>query len=224
MSAPPRRTVEMVLPFTLLAGVAAAAACGADRADAGADPETHARVAAVAAPAATRLAGTLSGELMAAVAQGGPAHAIDFCAREALDLTGQVAAELGEGWEVRRTALRTRNPANAPDDLDARALDQFHAAEADPAREADPLGDLVLRAPDGDYRYYRPLRIAPLCLECHGDRAAMQPAVLDALAERYPEDTATGYAEGELRGLIRITVPAAAVPPADARGPGSPAS
>lgn len=192
--------------MALFVGAVAACAPGADEA-AVVDDETSARVVAVASPAASRLAGTLSGELMAAVREGGPAHAIDFCATEALELTGRVAAESGEGWQVKRTARRVRNPANAPDDLEADALDRFHAAET----EGDRLEELVQRTSEGDYRFYRALRIAPLCMECHGPREAMQPAVLEALDARYPDDQATGYTEGELRGLIRITVPAAAI-------------
>lgn len=171
------------------------------------DDETRARVVATAGPAASHLAGTLSGELMAAVAEGGPAHAIGFCANEALELTSQVAAGMGDGWLVKRTARQTRNPANAPDELEASALERFHSAEA----EGAGLEELVQRTPEGDYRYYRPLRIAPLCMECHGPRDAMQPAVLEAVDARYPDDQATGYTEGELRGLIRITVPAGAI-------------
>jgi hypothetical protein len=170
------------------------------------DPTTRERVVAAAEPAATELARTLSGQLLAAVADGGPAGAIEFCSREAVLLSDGVVAELGEGWAVKRTALRTRNPANAPDALEARALDRFHAAES----AGGGLEDHVQRTADGDFRYYRPLRIAPLCMECHGDPEAMQPAVRQALADRYPEDAATGYAVGELRGLIRVSVPASA--------------
>ena len=189
-----------------LATLAAACARTGDDPDA-VDPATRERVVAVAEPAATALARTLSGQLLDAVAEGGPAGAIEFCSRAAVVLTDGVVADLGEGWAVKRTALRTRNPANAPDALEARALDRFHAAES-----ADGgLEDHVQRTADGDYRYYRPLRIAPLCMECHGDPEAMQPAVRQALADRYPEDAATGYAEGDLRGLIRVSVPASAV-------------
>jgi hypothetical protein len=171
------------------------------------DSETRERVVAVAEPAATALARTLSGRLLDAVAEGGPAGAIEFCSREAVTLTDGVVADLGEGWAVKRTALRTRNPANVPDALEARALDRFHAAESD----GGGLEDHVQRTAGGDFRYYRPLRIAPLCLECHGDPEAMQPAVRRALEDRYPDDAATGYADGDLRGLIRVSVPASAM-------------
>lgn len=191
---------------TLFISAVAACAPGDDE-PADVDDATRTRVIAAASPAASTLAETLSGELMAAVSEGGPAHAIGFCAEEALALTDSVAADLGDGWQVKRTAQRTRNPANAPDDLEADALDRFHAAEVD----GDGLEELVQRTPDGGFRYYRPLRIAPLCAECHGARDELEPAVLEAIDERYPDDEATGYTEGELRGLIRITVPAGAI-------------
>ncbi|HSH44717.1 MAG TPA: DUF3365 domain-containing protein [Longimicrobiales bacterium] len=208
VSASPTSRFPRSVGAILLVAVAAACAPEDDRANV--DDATRARVVAAASPAATTLAGTLSGQLMAAVNEGGPAHAIGFCANEALVLTDSVAGGLGAGWQVKRTARRTRNPANAPDDLEEDALDRFHAAETD----GEGLEDLVQRTPDGDFRYYRPLRIAPLCAECHGPRDAMQPAVLEAIDERYPDDDATGYTVGELRGLIRITVPAAAIDPA----------
>ena len=202
---PVLRRTSRLTPILLVATLAACEAAVEEAARV--DEETRARVVAVAGPAATRLAGTLSGELMAAVREGGAAGAIGFCSEEAMELTDGVAEELGVGWEVKRTARRTRNPANAPDALESDALDRFHVAEA----EGAAMADLVQRVPDGSYRYYRPLRIVPLCMECHGSPEAMQPAVLEALEARYPGDRATGYKEGELRGLIRITVPASAI-------------
>jgi tetratricopeptide (TPR) repeat protein len=170
------------------------------------DDATHARVVASGDSAASTLAVTLSGKLFDAISDGGPAFAIDFCAQEAQALAAAVASSMGPGWEVKRTSRRTRNPANAPDPGEQSALALFHEAEADGGLE-----HLVQRTRDGGYRYYRPLRIAPLCLECHGSPAAMDADVRQVLSERYPDDQATGYGTGELRGLIRVTVPASRV-------------
>ena len=68
--------------------------------------------------------------------------------------------------------------------------------------------DWVQRTPANEYRYYRPLTIQPVCLACHGDPATMNPLVLDALETAYPDDHATGYEVGDLRGLVRVTVSA----------------
>jgi hypothetical protein len=43
-----------------------------------------------------------------------------------------------------------------------------------------------------------------MCLICHGDKQTMAPSAAKILAERYPDDQARGYKEGDFRGLIRI--------------------
>ncbi len=56
------------------------------------------------------------------------------------------------------------------------------------------------------YRYYKPMKVGGLCLNCHGDKAAIDQQVLALLREHYPDDEATGYAPGDFRGLISVTV------------------
>lgn len=196
-----------------IAAVAAAAvigACGNGREEI--DAGVRDRVVALGDSAAMSLARTLSGRLNAALSVGGPAAAIEFCAGRAMELTDSVSDALGPGWSLRRTALRTRNPANAPDSLEALALQWFQAAEDSAAATgAEPPLTHVQRTPAGDYRYYMPVRMGHMCLECHGDREQIEPAVRAVLDQRYPADQATGYGQGELRGLIRVTVPASAI-------------
>lgn len=47
--------------------------------------------------------------------------------------------------------------------------------------------------------------LQPMCLTCHG--ADLAPDVQAAIAERYPDDRATGYRTGELRGVIWAELP-----------------
>lgn len=67
-----------------------------------------------------------------------------------------------------------------------------------------------------EWRVYRPVGIAPQCVTCHGPRESLDAGLVARLAEKYPDDQATGYAAGQWRGLIRVTVgdapPPAAVP------------
>jgi hypothetical protein len=67
----------------------------------------------------------------------------------------------------------------------------------------------VIRAPDGSHelQYVRPLVVDGRCLACHGDPAGFDPEVRAVLARRYPDDRATGYAPGDLRGAISVRVP-----------------
>ncbi|MFW5947561.1 MAG: Tll0287-like domain-containing protein [Gemmatimonadota bacterium] len=178
-------------------------ACGEEELD----EATRARVVTAGDSAATTLVQTLGGRLSAHMTEAGPRGAIAFCAGEAQALTDSVSRSLGTGWSVKRTTLRTRNPANAPDSLEAEALQEFRQADA----TGEPPEHLVQATPAGDYRYYRPLRLGQMCLECHGPRDALDPEVRTVLDERYPADQATGYAEGDFRGLVRVTVPREAV-------------
>jgi mono/diheme cytochrome c family protein len=170
-------------------------------------PGVEQRVTAVGEKAAAALRTGLIGRLTAALAEGGPAGAIDVCALEAMPLTDSIAAA-GDGIALKRTATRVRNPLNAPDELERAALTWFEselAAGRTPAAHVQRDG--------ADFRYYAPLRVAALCLNCHGPVETLSSDVRRALQSRYPGDQATGYAEGDLRGLIRVSVPATVVRP-----------
>ena len=49
-------------------------------------------------------------------------------------------------------------------------------------------------------RVLQPIVIAEPCLACHGAAETIAPAVTEVLAARYPNDRATGYALGDMRG------------------------
>ncbi len=56
---------------------------------------------------------------------------------------------------------------------------------------------------DGQFRFAKAIKVAPVCLNCHGQTIA--PEVKQALNEHYPNDLATGYRLGDLRGIFSIT-------------------
>lgn len=150
---------------------------------------------------------TLGGELLAAIREGGPDRAVEVCSRTALELT----RDAGRGYVVKRTSLRYRNPANAPDELEFEVLNLFAAK----AREDHPSWYAEkFRRDDGVFfRYYQPLYVADLCLTCHGPASAIPAAVRDILTQRYPDDRANGYGGGDFRGLIRVEIPADSLVP-----------
>ena len=45
--------------------------------------------------------------------------------------------------------------------------------------------------------------VEPLCLVCHGK--GLSDEVQDALEQYYPDDTATGYSLGQVRGAISLS-------------------
>jgi len=131
----------------------------------------------------------------------GPDGALAFCADSAQRLTARYQAE---GMDVHRTSLKVRNPANAPDSVEVRVLDllaDLHESGVLPAEYVE-----VRRLATGtrELRYFRPIRVAAGCVTCHGPSDNLAPSIRTVLAERYPEDAAVGYAEGDLRGVIAV--------------------
>jgi hypothetical protein len=165
--------------------------------------ETERQVREEGVTATKALMGMLQANLMAAMKEGGPAHAVEFCAGEALALTDSVAGQLGPGISLKRVSSRHRNPVNAPDAAETKALRYFEEAREETGTLPE---DWVQQTPSGELRYYRPVVMAEPCLACHGDPESLNPAVAEAIRERYPDDRATGYEVGDLRGLIRVSV------------------
>lgn len=110
------------------------------------------------------------------------------------------------GWEVGRTSLKTRNPANAPDAWEAEVLKAFAARKAageDPAKME--AWTTVEENGTEQFRYMKAIPTASLCLTCHGTNVDPElRAHLDAL---YPDDAAVGYNEGDIRGAFTIIQP-----------------
>jgi len=167
-------------------------------------PETQRLVREQGAAATMALMAMLQSNLMAAMQEGGPSYAVEFCAGEALTLTDSVAKQFGSGFSIKRVSENHRNPVNAPDAAEVRALRHFHDALAESGALPE---DWVQKTASGELRYYRPLVIAEPCLACHGEAESLDPAVAEAIAALYPDDRATGYEIGDLRGVVRVTVP-----------------
>lgn len=163
--------------------------------------EERARVVKTGTEASEQLMQSLGGQLKGALQSGGPVEAIRVCQQIAMPLTS-ASVEGSEVVAIRRTTLKPRNPANAPDPMDRDVLDKM-AAAMDATRTApEPV---VEWQPD-TARYYQPIMIQEVCLNCHGDPAGFTPELSETLAALYPEDRATGYEEGDFRGVIRVDI------------------
>ena len=163
--------------------------------------------------------GELKSELTGAIERGGPVAAIAVCK----DRAPAIAARLSEqsGARVSRTALRVRNPANAPDALQRAVLEQFAeqmsaAPGAATAAAGPPEAVFEIKGAAGiERRYMRAIPTDALCLTCHGP--TLSPELAAAIRRDYPADAATGFAQGELRGAFSVIWPAPAPAPAAAQ-------
>ena len=144
--------------------------------------------------------------LLAGIAQalkeGGPLGAIGACNTLAPDLNASVTD--ASSFEISRTALRVRNPENAPDAWEQVVLEQFQtaiAAGSDP--KALEMFDVVTTT-EGQklFRYMRPIVMGEPCLVCHGPNVAAD--VKAEIAKYYSDDKAIGYTLGEMRGAFSL--------------------
>ena len=168
-------------------------------------PEEGGRVAQVGEAAAGELLRTLVGRLTAAMEEGGAAHAVEFCSREAMPITRLVETGREGGVVLKRTSFRYRNPENAPDAAEELALRYFEDAVLAGGEQPSMY---VQRASETELRFYKPLFLGDFCLQCHGDPEAMAPEVREKIEASYPGDLATGYKAGDFRGVVRVSVPA----------------
>lgn len=167
-------------------------------------PQSDQDAVAQARASADELSTTLRNLLAAEVAAGGPGAAVAACASQA-QATTQALSE-AKGFKVRRVSLRWRNPADEPDPYEKKVLQDFersHAQKELPAESVEFVGQGPLR----ELRFMKPIVLGAMCTSCHGQPGEVPPEVQAALQEKYPNDTATGYRAGDLRGAISVTIP-----------------
>jgi len=157
--------------------------------------------------ASAQVSQRLVAELTAAMGAGGPEQAVEVCHTKALPLTTEPLPGLAQVTAVKRTSLRLRNPANAPDAAERAALDRVATLIA----EGRPAPALLVQKVEADgaapeWRFYRSIAVQAACIACHGSPEVQSSGLRTLLRERYPQDAATGYAVGDWRGLIRVTV------------------
>lgn len=196
------------LPALPLVACLAIAIAGAG---AGAGAQTPDPALEHARAAATAYREALRETLEAAIRQRGTAAAIDVCRDEAPRLATEIGA--AHGVRIGRVPVtgRARNPANAARGWQAEALARFTDAVAAGAPAAEQLHVQRDGLTEGVLLgLARGIPTEPTCLACHG--AAIGADVAAALARNYPDDRATGFAPGDLRGLLWVEV---TDPPAD---------
>ncbi len=152
--------------------------------------------------AATQFGKTLLGELQKAIAAGGVASAIDVCHLVAPQIAADTSAS--RRMKIGRTSLRLRQPANRPDEWELRQLQSFEQRKAAGENPGSiEVGEYVGSGGTRIFRYMKAIPTGEVCLNCHG--TALAPDVKAKLQQLYPEDAATGFKMGDLRGAFTIT-------------------
>ncbi len=147
----------------------------------------------------------LKKELKRALEEGGAVKAISVCNAIAPAIAKQQSMK--HGWQIGRTSLKVRNPANTPDRWERAVLEKFEArkeAGEDPAKME--YFEIVEQNGKKMFRYMKAIPTAEKpCLLCHGTQ--IKPEVANILDKLYPEDRARGFKAGDIRGAFTITQP-----------------
>ncbi|MFU8843763.1 MAG: DUF3365 domain-containing protein [Bacteroidales bacterium] len=156
---------------------------------------------------AVALVQSLKSEVKQAIESKGVEEAIAVCNLEAIPLTNQIEELSGRDISIKRTSFRFRNPENEPDEIETLALSYFEMLYAQGKEIPQAYTHKVMMGTDTLYYYYKPMKMEALCLLCHGGEETIAQGVKGILSTLYPDDRATGYQEGDFRGLIRVKFP-----------------
>jgi hypothetical protein len=142
---------------------------------------------------------TLRNTLQRAIAEKGYAGAVGTCNSQALPLTRSYASQ---GIRVKRTSAWLRNPANAPDSLEAVILEKYGQWVSN----SKPLKPMLQKDPSGTRHYFKPIMLQAMCMPCHGNtRTDISEDTRAALRQWYPADQAVNFKEGSWRGIWHLT-------------------
>ena len=107
-------------------------------------------------------------------------------------MNAQLAEQFDGRLRIGRTSFRLRNPDNAPPpwavDAVTRAENRRH----------------VFEGPDEAMGFLLPISAGGLCLTCHGKADTLDADLARAIEDSYPEDRATGFGVGDLRGYFWV--------------------
>ena len=103
---------------------------------------------------------------------------------------------------ARRASLKARNPQDVPTELEGQLLEAYEY-NLEKSLEVKPG---VQKLEDGNFLYTRPIIAGNgMCLQCHGKIGEdISEGVAAAIAEKYPDDNATGHEINDLRGMWSI--------------------
>lgn len=155
--------------------------------------------------AAQALGKALKASLVSAIEEGGPTQALTMCNLEAPEIAQKIASD--KGVKVSRVSLKNRSLMGEASDWQRSVLNDFEQRKA----AGEPISELEFSevVEYNGQSLMRFMKAIPAnndaCMACHGSNIA--PEVQAKLDELYPNDKATGYEIGDLRGAFVVLQP-----------------
>ena len=140
----------------------------------------------------------LGKNLMGTMEEKGTLEALKFCNVKAIPLTDSMA--IAHQATIKRVSDKTRNPINKANETELKNIEHFKSILAN-KEELKPVVDTI----SDTVHFYYPIVTNAMCLQCHGiPEKDLDPKLLTALNNLYPNDEALGYSENQVRGIWSI--------------------
>ncbi len=146
----------------------------------------------------------LKSVLVSNMQAGGPLKAVNVCSDTAQQMSKLYSETMNV--DVKRASFKNRNEKNIPDEFEAKAIKMFEELknEGELTAESNLIEKAVVDGKDF-VKFAKPILIDAPCLNCHGSESQISNEVAKVVSEKYPNDKATGYKIGDLRGVISVT-------------------
>lgn len=146
----------------------------------------------------------LKSVLVSNMQKGGPLKAVNVCSDTASYLTKAFSEKMN--LTIKRASFENRNPENIPNEFEAKAIKLFEDLMKEGKLNAQT--NLIEKETIDNkemIRFAKPIFVEAPCLNCHGSQTEISEEVANVIILNYPNDKATGYKIGDLRGAISVT-------------------
>lgn len=137
------------------------------------------------------------------IESGGVESAISVCKEVSPAMAKQYSSE---SRTVKRVSLKPRNESQGtPDNWEKNALESFDQAQKNGELPTKIEISTLEETESGKvFRYMKAIPTQAMCLKCHGSPTEITNNVKALLKSNYPNDLATGYSLGQIRGAISV--------------------
>ena len=157
---------------------------------------------------ANELLTQLGQKLKASLSAEGPESAVSVCKEASPAIAKALSAK--HGAQMTRVGTRVRNPAlGTPNAWQKEALAQFEMRLSQAESPTNMEYWSVVDTGNGkrELHYAKAIPVQAMCVTCHGTASDIPATLAEKIRAEYPQDQATGYSVGKLRGAAVISRP-----------------
>jgi len=157
---------------------------------------------------ANELLTQLGQTLKSTMSKDGPEAAVSVCKEASPSIAKTLSSK--HGAQMTRVGTRVRNPSmGTPNSWQKNALAKFEQrlAQGEPPASMEYWKVVDVDNGKRELQYAKAIMVQPICLSCHGAASEIPASLAEKIRIEYPQDQATGYSVGKLRGAVVVSKP-----------------